>query len=359
MNTHFPLYYAGFEVGSAFSGLKVIPADGLALAQDLATLPSFLADGDITTLLKGSALETTLADALQGDDYVLTWQDRTYFLGNLLEHGTHSHNAFNDERRYWSLHAQVLLLCLACILIPERCFEVRLVTALPVTLYDRVRRQQVKQGLSQHYCFSFNGRAREVKVTCGYVAMEGQGILIHCGDAGSEQAIIDVGERTTDLVAANGQRLVGRFCKGEQFGIGQLVADVQQLGQRYRRKFSVEKAHALLTAYAHQHPYPPIAIGTGLLPEQEITEVIKGSIERLAQPLTSFLVGAWNIEGAPAGTQFDTIYLGGGGAYYVEKVIREALEDCHLVTVPDPEYANICGYAELAASLDEERWEGM
>jgi hypothetical protein len=28
------------------------------------------------------------------------------------------------------------------------------------------------------------------------------------------------------------------------------------------------------------------------------------------------------------------------------------------VTVPDPEYANICGYAELAASLDEERWEG-
>jgi hypothetical protein len=113
MNMHFPLYYAGFEVGSAFSGLKVIPADGLALAQDLATLPSFLADGDITTLLKGSALETTLADALQGDDYVLTWQDRTYFLGNLLEHGTHSHNAFNDERRYWSLHAQVLLLCLA------------------------------------------------------------------------------------------------------------------------------------------------------------------------------------------------------------------------------------------------------
>jgi hypothetical protein len=29
------------------------------------------------------------------------------------------------------------------------------------------------------------------------------------------------------------------------------------------------------------------------------------------------------------------------------------------VTVPDPEYANICGYAELAASLDEERWEGI
>jgi Actin like proteins N terminal domain len=331
--------------------LKILPADGLSLAQDLATLPSFLADGDITTLLKGSAPDTPLADALQSDDYVLTWQDRTYFLGHLLQHGTYRHNAFNDERRYWSEHAQVLLLCLACILIPERCFELRLVTALPVTLYDRVRRQQVQHALSQHYQFSFNGRIREVKVTCGYVAMEGQGILIHCGDADSEQAVIDCGERTTDLVASNGQRLLARLCKGEQFGVGQLVEEVQHLGLRNRRKLSIEKAHALLTAYVHNRPYPSIATGTGLIADNEITEGIEGAIRRLARPLTSFLIGTWNVEGAPAGTQFDTIYLGGGGAYYFEEVIRQALEDCHLVVVPEPEHANICGYAELAASL--------
>jgi hypothetical protein len=103
------------------------------------------------------------------------------------------------------------------------------------------------------------------------------------------------------------------------------VEDVQQLGQRYRRKFSVEKTHALLTAYAHQRPYPPIAIGTGILPEQEITETIEGSIKRLAQPLTSFLVGAWNIEGAPAGTQFDTIYLGGGGPITLKRSFARLL----------------------------------
>jgi hypothetical protein len=243
-------------------------------------------------------------------------------------------------------------------LIPERCFELRLVTALPVSLYDRTRRQQVRQALSQSYCFSFNGRTRDVKVTCGYVAMEGQGILIHCGDASSHQAIIDCGERTTDLVAADGQRLLVRQCKGEQFGVGQVVEAIQSLGLRSRRKLSVEKAHALLTAYAHQHPYPRIATGTGVISADEITETIEGAIERLSRPLSSFLVGTWNVEGAPAGTQFETIYLGGGGAYYFEALIRQALEDCHLVTVPDPEYANICGYAELAASLDEERWEG-
>lgn len=41
MQTVFPIYYAGFEVGSGFSGLKLLPADGLVPAQDLVTLPSF------------------------------------------------------------------------------------------------------------------------------------------------------------------------------------------------------------------------------------------------------------------------------------------------------------------------------
>lgn len=357
MHTSFPVYYAGFEVGSGFSGLKLIPADGVPLAQDLATLPSFLADGDITTLLKGHDTEAKLPEIPQRGDYVLTWQNHTYFLGQLLEHGTQSHSAFNDERRYWSEHAQMLLLCLACQLVPERCFELRLVTALPVSLYDRVRRQQVKQALTRHFRFTFNGRIREVRVKCGYVAMEGQGILIHCGDESSEQAVVDLGERTTDLVAASGQRLISRLCKGLPLGVGQLVEDLQQLWQRYRRKLSVEKAHALLTAYAHHRSYPRSATGASLFPDEAISEVIQESLQRLARSLSSFLVGTWNVEGAPAGTQFETIYLGGGGTYYFEEVVRQALQDCSLVSVPDPEHANIRGYAELAVSLGEERWE--
>ncbi|GER88996.1 hypothetical protein KDW_31580 [Dictyobacter vulcani] len=58
-----------------------------------------------------------------------------------------------------------------CILIPERCFELRLVTALPVSLYDRERRQQVRHTLSQIYHCTFNGREREIIVRCGYVAL--------------------------------------------------------------------------------------------------------------------------------------------------------------------------------------------
>lgn len=357
MQTSCPIYYAGFEVGSGFSGLKILPADGLPLAQDLAILPSFLAHGDVPTLLSGSDPDASLAEVLHSDEYVLTWQEQTYFLGQLLEHGTHSYNAFNDERRYWSEHAQILLLCLACMLIPERCFELRLVTALPVSLYDRTRRQNVRQALTQHYRFTFNGHVREVWVTCGYVAMEGQGILIHCGDENSQQAVIDGGERTVDVVAADGQRLLLHFCKGAQVGVGQMVEDLQHLGLQYRRKLSIQKAHTLLRAYAHHGSYPRIATGIGYIPDDEITAVIDRSIQHLEGPLSSFLVGTWNIEGVPAGTQFETIYLGGGGAYYFEALIRQALEDCHIVRVPDPEYANICGYAELAASLDEERWE--
>jgi hypothetical protein len=355
--SHIPIYSAGFEVGSGISGLTVCAADGLPLARDLVTLPSFIADGDITTLLKGSDPDATLAETLHPGEYVLVWQDRTYFLGDLLMQGQHLDNAMSDERRYWSEHAQVLLLCLACMLIPERRFQLRLVTALPVSLYDRERRQRVRQALSQHYRFSFNGREREVEVRCGYVAMEGQGILIHCGDAHSQQAVIDIGERTTDLVAASGQRLIGRLCKGEQLGVGELVEALRHLAHRHRRALSVEKAHAALHAYAHHRPSPQIITATGPLPEEEITTTIEQVIARVARPLSSHLSGTWNMEEAPAGSQFDTIYLGGGGAYYFEAVVRATLPECHLVTVPAPEEANIRGYAELAASLDEAHWE--
>ncbi|GLV59802.1 hypothetical protein KDH_66260 [Dictyobacter sp. S3.2.2.5] len=356
-SSSYPRYYAGFEVGSGISGLKVIPVDGLPMGQDLVTLPSFLADGDISLLLKSGDTDATLSSILQPGDYVLSWQDRTYFLGNLLAHGTYRDNAFNDERRYWSDHAQMLLLCLACILIPERCFELRLVTALPVSLYNRERRQLVRHALSQTYHVTFNGREREVIVRCGYVAMEGQGILIHYGDETSEQAVIDIGERTTDLIAASGQRLIGRLCKGDQFGVGQLVEDLQQMGLEHRRKITTEKAHALLQAYAHQQPYPPIKTANGHLAAEHITTTIEQSIQRLARPLSSFLAGAWNVEEAPPGSQFDTIYLGGGGAYYFEKIVRATLQDCHIITIPEPQDANICGYADLAQALDEDRWE--
>ena len=356
-SSHMPVYYAGFEVGSALSGLAVFPADDLMLAQDVVTLPSFIADGDITTLLKGSDLDATLSDVLREHEYVLVWQGRTYFLGDLLEQGSHLDNAFSNEQRYCSVHAQVLLLCLACMLIPERHFELRLVTALPVSLYDRERRYQVRRALSQTYRFTLNGREREVVVKCGYVAMEGQGILIHCGDAHSEQAVIDIGERTTDLVAAHGQRLVGRLCKGETFGVGELVEALQQLVHRHRRALPVEKAHSILHAYAHHLPYPSINTATGPLSHEEITTTIQDALQRVARPLSSLLAGTWNVEGASAGSQFDTIYLGGGGAYYFEAVVRSTLRDCSIVTVPDPQDANIRGYAELALSLDEERWE--
>ena len=60
---------------------------------------------------------------------------------------------------------------------------------------------------------------------------------------------------------------------------------------------------------------------------------------------------------APPGSQFNTIYLGGGGAYYFEPVVRSVLRDCTVETVPDPENANILGYVGLAIELSEERWE--
>ena len=351
------IYYAGFEVSSSTSRLTICPPDGHPLAQDEAILPSLIADGDLATLFQGGDQETKLADVLQQDDYVFTWHNRTYFLGNLVAHGIPLVNAFHDEHRYWSEHTYILLLCLACTLIPEHSFELRLVTALPVSLYDRERRQRVKHALSQHAHFIFNGAEREVSVKCGYVAMEGQGTLIHCGYESGKQAVIDIGEDSTNLIVADGHRLIYRLCKGEPFGVRQLVENLQLFAYYHRSTLSVRKAHALLEAYMYRDPYPTITTATGNLSHREITTAIEQSIRRVFGPLYSFFVDTWMVECAPAGSPFNIIYLSGAGADYFEDMAFLALGHCQMEIVPNQLNANIYGYADLAIELDTDCWQ--
>ena len=79
--------------------------------------------------------------------------------------------------------------------------------------------------------------------------------------------------------------------------------------------------------------------------------------ERLARPLSSFLARTWNVEGTAPGSQFEKIYLGGGGAYYFQDVVCRTFPDTRIVTVPDSQLANLCGYLTLAASLPEACWK--
>ena len=355
------IYYGGYDPGSGMASLKLIPADDVEMAQDLFTLPSAIADGNSADLLDRGDIDATLAQVLRPGEYMLSLQDADYYLGTLIEQGKNDTAALGADLRYWSIHSKVLLLALAAKLIPEKRFELRIVTALPVSLYTRDNRRKVRDALSGYYRYDFNGRRDiETYVKVGYVAYEGQGVLVHCGKKTDKQGVIDIGERTTDLIGATGQVINGKWCHGDEIGVGQLVDDLKILAsKRYQRIISTDLAHDILKAYIHEKSLPRVSIDqTEEIPEAEMREVIGKSIKRLARTLTALVSGTWTTDGGKAASDFDEVFLAGGGAYYFEQIVRDLIT--HVTFVPGPQDANVRGYADLATGLEDAKpdiWE--
>jgi hypothetical protein len=358
-------YYAGFDPGSGAATLQVIPVDDIEMAQDICTIPSIIADVDMSKVLDRGDVDATLAKVLRKDEYAITMSDgSSYALHDLaIKEGRNATDALGAADRYWSNHSRILLLALACMLIPERSFELRLVTALPVSLYTKENRKRVKEKLSGYYRFSFSTKCRdykdrEVYVKVGYVGMEGQGILIHGGAQNGMQAIVDIGERTTDVVTADGQQLLTNRCKGDEIGVGQIVDDLNTYAHTFGRRLSTTTAHDILRAYAHGKSLPRIVTDKGDLPESGMLNVIEKSIKKAGRSLNMLISSALNAEGANVASDYDMIYLAGGGAHYFEDTVKTLVG--RVERVNDPELANARGYADLAISLEEVRpeiWE--
>jgi hypothetical protein len=354
------IYYGGFDPGSGQASLKLHSDGGAEPLQEVFTLSSFVADGDAGKLLDKGGIDATLTDVLAKGEYVLSFQGNTYFLGSLITEGRNQTDAKGDSERYWSQHSQLLLLALTAHMIPDRSCELRIVTALPVALYNKDNRRRMKEALEGYYRYEFQGKPRELTVKVGYVAMEGQGVLISRGESKGKQGIIDIGERTTDLVAADGQRLITSLCAGDEIGIGQVVDAIQSyLQKRYGRILTTQEAHEQLKAYAHGKSLPSIRVQGRPVDPAEIERVITGAIDSLGRTLKNLINATWNEEGGRVASSFDNLLLAGGGAYYLEEIIHETLQGIQRLEV-SPELANAEGYADLAVSLEDQKadiWE--
>lgn len=358
-----PVYYGGFDPGSGEATLSLIPTDDVDLSLDIYTLPSLIADGKAEQLLGRGNLGATLAQVLSEGEYVLTIDGNDYFLGDLIREGRNATDALGDPNRYWSNHSQILLLALAALLIPERCFELRLVTALPVTLYNKDNREKVKQALEGYYHFSFSTKSmealdREITVKVGYVGMEGQGILVHAGEPDGDQVVFDVGERTFDLLVADGQKLLVTRCHGnEELGVRLLVDDLQHLAKSHKKVLKIEKCHEILHAYANGETLPTLS----WINEEQLASEIATSILRAGRALCNFISAHLTNDGENVAGSVDRVYLAGGGAYYFRQIIEELIEDAEkVIVVEDAELANARGYAQLATRLHRAKatiWE--
>ncbi len=358
------VYYAGYDPGSRIATLYLCAEDHLDELPLALSVPSIVGDGLVADLVNTRTTtdpNAPLASLLKKHEYVIEYEGQEYYVGELAEkEGKNATTAHGASDRYWSRHSLLLLLTLAAALIPERQCELRVVTALPVTLYrTKENRSLVKNALEGWYPFRFNGRDREIVVKVGAVMMEGMGALIQYGEETGKQAVIDIGERTIDLVAADGQTPLSTQCDGDILGVGQIADElIREIKQRHKRILSSLEAHEQLYAYANGKPLLRLAANQQPIPAGEISGIIDKAIARVGRAINLYIAQKWNQEGGAVASNFSPVLLIGGGAHYFEQTIRTLIP---LVDLPeDPEDTNPKGYLDLALSLEDVKatiWE--
>jgi hypothetical protein len=197
----------------------------------LLSIPSEIGAGSLSLLTRlfGGVGQ---ARRLTPDEHVLEVDGSSWFVGTLaLEQSASASSARGDITRYWSGHSLRLLMVLAGTLISAPSFTLRLVTGLPVSVWDaKATVPQVQRSLCGRHAFRLNGQEREMMVEGALVVMEGAGALAAHGLAEDvPQAVIDIGGRTTELFWAQGQRPVLPRCSGFDRGVGD-VADAVPTG---------------------------------------------------------------------------------------------------------------------------------
>jgi hypothetical protein len=140
------------------------------------TIPAEIGAGQLRDLQRirgGAGAKGRLASG----EYVLEVDGASYFVGRLaLEQCAEASSARGDVGRYWSGHTLRLLMVLAGTLIKQPSFTLRVVTGLPITVWDLASTVlRVQQSLCGTHRFQLNGHARSMTVEAALVVMEGAG----------------------------------------------------------------------------------------------------------------------------------------------------------------------------------------
>jgi hypothetical protein len=126
-------YIVGFDPGNSDATLT-ISSNGRPAA---CTIPAFLGSGSLEELkrIRGGSGKK---DGLEAGELVLETAEQSVFVGRLaLEQSADASSARGEIARYWSGHTLRLLMTLAGTLIKEPLFTLRVVSGLPVKVWNK------------------------------------------------------------------------------------------------------------------------------------------------------------------------------------------------------------------------------
>jgi hypothetical protein len=342
---------AGFDPGTSETTLVL----RLGTKSSALTIPSSIGPGSLEELKRirgGSGTK----DGLEYGELVLETGTRSLFVGTLaLEQSQRVSNARGDVSRYWHGHTLSLLMALGGTLVKERSFTLRVVTGLPVNVWNKQTTvAAVQRSLCGTHAFILNGRERTMTVEGVLVMMEGAGALAAYGTTEDvPQAVIDTGGRTTDLFWARGMQPILPRCTGFESGvehIGDALSD--WFRTTYQRDLSAGEVRSTLRAYAQHQPPPPLyADGKPVVLNGEmrafasaVGDCIRREVSRLWRS---------SEQGKVAAEAARVLYIG-GGAYFFRDLMRPLIP--HLEVPRAPELANAQGYLAVDTQLSEAAW---
>jgi len=180
------------------------------------------------------------------------------FVGSLAQR--QARQAFTgrgDIHRYESERSLITLLAGLGSLVAEEEIEAWVVTGLPVETFQKGKaiRRGAKDALEGDHRFVLNGgKERHARIHVVMVLMEGAGGLIAQGLDGDEvrQAILDMGGRTTDGVATEGQDPIRHLCGTLARGVEdskEMLSRFVENDKRYKRALRAEETESILRTH--------------------------------------------------------------------------------------------------------------
>jgi hypothetical protein len=358
------VYYGGFDPGSGYSSLFIVPADEPDALRSY-IIPSWVSSGTLEDVVKRSGLlNVEAAELLDEDEFVIGIDGKEYYAGKLGQQaGQNRTNALNDPRRYSNEHAMALLFALCGLLIPEDRFTLRYVTGLPVSLYkDDENRYQIQDTFTRNFQFTWKGQPKDGNFICGTVVPEGAGGLLLYGDTSSLTLLIDYGYRTTDVLSARGQKVDFERSDGFDIGVGQIVdafndefVKVKVDGRTRGRRLEDDEADVLLRAYVHGEALPVIKVNRKPVDPNQVRAILDRVYERIGTQSNTRIAQIVNKDDSAIGSAYALVLLIGGGAPHFRAKLEEMIPNNEIVE--QAQLANPEGYLEIAQSFREETWQ--
>jgi hypothetical protein len=323
---------AALDMGSGITTLYLQPVKAITKERTergpiyRLSFPSVVDTGEklLSTIANGrNAPKGRPASILTAGEFVLRMQNSRYehLVGSLADlEGDHPTDAKGDPDRYWGEHIKIVACTAICAIIPDIHAEVRLNFCMPFTLYSPERKERAIANLDGLYYCYVNEVYHELDLRVGTVVPEGFAAITRFGSPTGNNASIDVGDRTTEIIFARGFKLVSRDSEGRTYGVRQVIEQIiNEINQDYGRVLEVEEVRVMLKAYTAGMRLPrlKVARGTpdGYLDGDSQREIIFRKVITMARALAKFVRAAINKEGAEIGSNLDTATIYGGGGY--------------------------------------------